>query len=45
MVTRWDPFNDFHSLRQAMNRLIDDSMTRPALSATHQAAPFAFDLY
>ena len=46
MVTRWDPFTDFQSLRQVMNRLIDDSMVaRPAWNAHQQASSFAFDLY
>ena len=28
-ITRWDPFRDMIALREAMNRLFDDSFVRP----------------
>ena len=29
-VTRWDPFQDVLSLREAMNQLMEESFVRPA---------------
>jgi HSP20 family protein len=31
-VTRWDPFQDVLSLREAMNQLVEESFVRPATS-------------
>jgi HSP20 family protein len=46
MLTRWDPFADMASMRQAINRLFDDSFARPnAWSGSATASQFPFDLY
>jgi hypothetical protein len=31
-IVRWEPFGDFVSLRQAMDRLFEDSFVKPAHS-------------
>ena len=46
-TVRWEPFGDLISLRQAMERLFEDSFVKPA----HALAPFgeglkpAIDVY
>jgi len=46
-ITRWDPVRDFVSLREAMDRLFEDSFIRPgtALSGDGANTAFAIDLY
>lgn len=36
-ITRWDPFNDFVGLREAMDRLMNDAFVRPARFITDRA--------
>src|SRR4051794_17797434 len=36
-MTRWDPWGEMLSLREAMNRLLEDSFVRPATGATSTA--------
>lgn len=46
MLTRWDPFADMASMRQAINRLFDESFSRPSnWSGTTATSQFPFDLY
>ena len=47
MLTRWDPFSDMVSLREAMGRLLNESFVRPGPQWTGTAvtSPFPFDLY
>ncbi|MFN8559442.1 MAG: Hsp20/alpha crystallin family protein [Dehalococcoidia bacterium] len=47
MVARWDPFADALSVREAVNRLFNDSYARPAASWGMAGATGAlpFDLY
>lgn len=33
-IDRWDPFGEMMSLREAMNRLFEESFVRPSLTAT-----------
>jgi len=33
-IERWDPFGEMLSLRDAMNRLFEESFVRPSLAAT-----------
>ncbi|HYY54531.1 MAG TPA: Hsp20/alpha crystallin family protein [Candidatus Dormibacteraeota bacterium] len=46
-ITRFDPFRDFVSLREAMDRLLEDSVIRPATLITNgqQGTSFPVDLY
>jgi HSP20 family protein len=46
-ITRWDPVRDFVSLREAMDRLFEDSFIRPgaAWSGDGMGTAFAIDLY
>ena len=47
-VIRWDPFQDAVSLRQAMDRLLEDSFVRPFARETDgagRAASLPIDLY
>jgi HSP20 family protein len=44
-IVRWDPFRDMVSLRDAMNRLFEESFVRPApWGATFEGAPLAVDV-
>lgn len=43
-IQRWDPFRDVLSLRDAMNRLFEDSYVRPATMGTGTAVGLALDL-
>lgn len=36
-VSPWEPFKDMMTLRQAMDRLFDESFVRPGLAATQRA--------
>lgn len=46
-VVRWDPFGQMMSLRQAVDRLFEDSVVRPSrlLSTLDGAATFQMDIY
>jgi HSP20 family protein len=46
-IERWQPFTELMSLRQAMDRLFEDSVIRPsrALSAFGEVAAPALDVY
>jgi HSP20 family protein len=46
-IERWHPFTELMSLRQAMDRLFDDSFVRPAhaLEALGEVAAPALDVY
>lgn len=44
-ITRWDPTRDFVSLREAMDRLFEDSVIRPHLFGDGRATSFPVDLY
>jgi HSP20 family protein len=46
-IERWHPFTDLMSLRQAMDRLFEDSFVRPsrALEALGEVAAPALDIY
>ncbi len=45
-LMRWDPFNDGLSLRNAIDRLFEDSLVRPAWGfASPNAANLAIDMY
>ena len=43
-VTRWDPFQDMLSLREAMNQLMEESFVRPAAGRNGQDFVPALDL-
>ena len=43
-VTRWDPFQDVLSLREAMNQLVEESFVRPATAQAGQNFVPALDL-
>jgi HSP20 family protein len=43
-ITRWDPFQDMLSLREAMNQLMEESFVRPASGRNGQAFVPALDL-
>jgi HSP20 family protein len=47
MVTRWDPFAEAVSMREAMNRLINDSFVRPSGSGitANLTNSMPFDVY
>ncbi len=46
MLTRWDPFAEMVSLREAMGRLVNESFVRPnSQSPTALSAAFPFDVY
>ena len=45
MLTRWDPFAEMVSLREAMSHLLNDSVVRPGALAAGTVASFPFDLY
>ena len=38
-ITRWDPFGDIVSLREAMNNLLEESFVRPRPGATSAGGP------
>ena len=46
-IERWQPFNELMSLRQAMDRLFEDSVVRPyrGLAALGEVAAPALDVY
>jgi HSP20 family protein len=46
-IERWQPFSEFMSLRQAMDRLFEDSFVRPScgVSALGEVAAPALDVY
>jgi HSP20 family protein len=46
-IERWQPFTELMSLRQAMDRLFEDSFVRPsrAIEALVEVAAPAFDVY
>ena len=46
-IERWQPFSELMSLRQAMDRLFEDSFVRPSrvLTALGEAAAPALDVY
>jgi HSP20 family protein len=46
-IERWQPFNELMSLRQAMDRLFEDSFVRPsrALAAISELTAPALDVY
>ena len=43
-LTRWDPFNDMLTLREAMNQLLEDSFVRPAAARGGQGFVPALDV-
>ena len=43
-ITRWEPFNDFVGLRDAMDRLMNDAFVRPARFITDRADAQAQEL-
>ncbi|HET9223203.1 MAG TPA: Hsp20/alpha crystallin family protein [Roseiflexaceae bacterium] len=43
-ITRWDPFQDMLSLREAMNQLMEESFVRPAAGRSGQGFVPALDL-
>ncbi|MBK9713168.1 MAG: Hsp20/alpha crystallin family protein [Kouleothrix sp.] len=43
-VTRWDPFQDMLSLREAMNQLLEDSVVRPVGARAGQSFVPALDV-
>ena len=43
-VTRWDPFQDVLSLREAMNQLVEESFVRPAEGQNRKSFVPALDL-
>jgi HSP20 family protein len=43
-ITRWDPFQDMLSLREAMNQLMEESFVRPAAGRNGQSFVPALDL-
>jgi HSP20 family protein len=43
-VTRWDPFQDVLSLREAMNQLVEESFVRPATAQNGKNFVPALDL-
>ena len=43
-VTRWDPFQDVLSLREAMNQLVEESFVRPATTQNGKNFVPALDL-
>jgi HSP20 family protein len=45
MLTRWDPFADMASMRQAINRLFDEPFSRPSSWSGATTSQFPFDLY
>src|SRR5690348_14536075 len=47
MMARWDPFAEMVSLRDAMNRLVNESVVRPtaALGTVGASGSLPFDLY
>jgi HSP20 family protein len=46
-LTRWDPFRDLITLREAMDRLFEESFVRPSTRrlALSEGTPLAVDLY
>ena len=44
-ITQWSPFSEFVSLREAMDRLFNESMVRPNGMLGRTAATPAYDLY
>ena len=46
-IQRWQPFSELMSLRQAMDRLFEDSFVRPSrvLTTLGEAAAPALDVY
>jgi len=44
-VSRWEPFGELISLRDAMDRLFEDSFIRPALPAQGRAFTLPVDAY
>lgn len=44
-IARWDPTRDFVSLREAMDRLFEDSVIRPHLFGDGRGMSFPVDLY
>ena len=43
-ITRWDPFQDVLSLREAMNQLMEESYVRPAAGRNGQSFVPALDM-
>jgi HSP20 family protein len=43
-LTRWDPFNDMLSLREAMNQLLEESFVAPSTARREQGFVPALDL-
>ena len=43
-ITRWDPWGDIVSLREAMNNLLEESFVRPRQGAPGQVAGLALDV-
>lgn len=43
-ISRWDPFGDIVSLREAMNNLLEESFVRPRPGAGEPAAGLALDV-
>jgi HSP20 family protein len=46
-IVRWEPFGDLLSLREAMDRLFEESVVRPGsrILAPHGASELALDMY
>jgi len=44
-ITQWSPFSEFVSLREAMDRLVNESMVRANGRNGHTAGSPAYDLY
>jgi len=45
-IVRWEPFSDLVSLREAMDRLFEESFVRPRwISPLRQAGTLAIDMY
>lgn len=44
-ITRWDPLRDMVSLREAMDRLLEESFVRPYGSSGGRATSLALDVY
>jgi len=45
MITRWDPFRDLMTLREAMDRLFEDSFVRSGPRWSEETCPLAIDAY
>jgi len=44
-LIRWDPFNELQNLRRAMDRIFEDTLTRPTLPSLWEGFQVPVDMY